>query len=810
MLHSSPDGKSHENDAVGGKEKEAMGVVTSVADLLKQYRAAAGLTQEELADRAGVSTRAISDLERGIKQRPYPNTVRRLVQALELDEVTAANFQRASRAGGGAVAALRESAEVVRGSTSFPVQPTTFIGRQREVKEIKILLAREEVRLLTLTGPGGVGKSRLALRIAEEVAPHFSDGAVFVSLASLADPGLVPATIAGALGVMERGEQSILDAVLECLRPKRVLMVLDNFEHLLDGAPVILELLAASRDLTVLVTSQAVLRLSGEHDYPVPPLPVPDPKHLPDLETLSQYEGVTLFSERARAVMPTFALTSENASAVVEICYRLDGLPLAIELGAARMRHIPVGTLRARLSSRIKLLTGGPRDAPSRQQTLRATIDWSHRLLNEVEKRLLARLGVFHGGCTLEAAEAVCVLQGDLEREVLDGMGSLVEKSLLRQEGTDDPRFLMLQTIWEYARERLESSGEAEQVRIQHAQYYLGLTEAVELEMQDREHVEWLERLERDHDNLRMALGWLLERGDVEGELRMAQSLRRFWHQRCHFSEGRRWLQAGLLRSEDVSVEVRMNALQVAARLAMIQGDQTHAIPISEELLALSRAHDDPSRTLSALAILGMTAVQRGDHRQASLYLEESLSIARAHGSHVNLAHALYNLGLLKSEEGFYTAAIELVEESLAQFRDIGDVVWASYAEGSLGYIALLQGRHRQARPLLAEYLKTALRFRDKANIAAGLEGLAVAGVEGGRREHVAQLFSAAESLHQEIGSRLMSLRNRTMIEDSVGSTHEQLGEGAWQVAWEEGRAMTVEQAASLALENKPDPELGE
>jgi len=608
---------------------------------------------------------------------------------------------------------------------------------------------------------------------------------------------------------MEAGGRPILDALLDRLRPKRVLVVLDNFEHLLDGAPVIAELLAASRYLTVLVTSQAVLRLSGEHDYPVPPLRVADPQHLPDLETLAQYEGVALFSERARAVTPTFAVTKENAAAVAEICYRLDGLPLAIELAAARTGHVPVGTLLARLSRRLTLLTGGARDAPGRQHTLRATIDWSHRLLNEGEQRLFARLGVFHGGCTLEAAEAICTAEGDLDLDVLDGLGTLVEKSLLRQEGADDARFLMLQTIWEYARERLDASREAEQVRTQHAQYYLGLTEAVELEMQGGGQVEWLARMERDHDNLRTALGWLLERGDVEGELRMAGALRWFWHQRCHFSEGRRWLEAGLARSEAVSVGVRMTALQAAARLAMIQGDQAHAIAVSEKLLALSRAHHAPSQTLSALASLGMTAVQRGDHRQAALYLEEALSIARAQGSGVNLAHALYNLGLSKSEEGRYAAAIVLIEEALALFHAMGDVFWVLNAEGSLVYIALLEGRYRQARPLLAAYLKTALRFGDKANIAAGLEGLAVAGVEEGKAAHAVRLLAAAESLRQEIGGRLMSLRNRTMVERSVGSTHEQLGEEAWQVAWAEGRAMTVEQAASLALESKAGSEVG-
>jgi predicted ATPase/DNA-binding XRE family transcriptional regulator len=810
LLHSRPRGKSCVNDAVEGKEKEAMGERASVADLLKQYRAAAGLTQEELAEKAGLSARAISDLERGLRRHPYPGTVRRLVQALELDEVKAACFQRAAQAVGGAGTALGVTSEGVGGRTSFPVQPSAFIGRQQEVKEISALLAREEVRLLTITGAGGVGKTRLAVRIAEGMAPRFSDGAVFVSLASLTDPGLVAATIAGALGVLETGEQPILDALQEALRPKQTLLVLDNFEHLLDGAPVISELITASRYLTVLVTSQAVLRLLGEYVYSVPPLRVPDLKHVPDLETLSQFEAVALFIERTKAVTPTFAMTNENALAVAEICNRLDGLPLAIELAAVRTRHIPVGTLLARLSSRLKLLTGGSRDAPGRHQTLRATVDWSHGLLNEGEKKLFARLSVFQGGCTLEAAEAICADEEDLDLDVLDGLGSLVEKSLLRQEEADDPRFLMLQTIWEYASEKLEASGEAVQVRARHAQYYLSLTEAIELELHGAEQVEWVERLERDHDNLRAALGWLLEHGDVEGELRIAAVLQKFWHQHCHFTEGRRWLEAGLALSEDISVGVRMKALGADAGLALIQGDQTHAIAVSEELLALSRAQHDPSQTLSALTILGMTAVQRGDHCQASLYLEESLSIARAQGSRVSLAHALYNLGLSKCEEGRYAAAAALIGEALALFRKTGDMFWAMNADGSLGYIALLQGRHEQARKLLVEYLETGLWIGDKAAIAAGLEGLAVAVIEEGGEEHAVRLFAAAESLRQEIGGRLMSLRNRTMIQGCVASTREHLGDEAWQVAWEEGRAMTVGQAASLAMETKARSDVAE
>lgn len=691
--------------------------------------------------------------------------------------------------------------------SNLPLQPTPFIGRQREVGEIIHMLEREEVRLLTLTGPGGSGKTRLSLHAAGALLGAFERGVFFVPLTSVNDPKLIVSTIASTLKVKELPSRPLLDTLQEYLHDKHLLLVLDNFEHLLDGAVTVSDLLAACPDLKVLVTSRAVLHLSGEYDYPVPPLQVPDPKQLPDLEALSQYEAVALFIERARAVKPNFAVTNQNAPAVAAICNRLDGLPLALELAAARSRYLPPPALLARLSSRLTLLTGGARDAPSRQQTLRATIDWSYSLLREEEQQLFARLGVFQGGCTLEAAEVVCKLEGDPGLDTLDGVGSLVEKSLLRQEGEDAPRFLMLETIWEYALERLEVRGEAEPVRAQHATYYLSLAEEAEPELQGAQQVEWIERLEADHDNLRAALGWFLQRGQVEQELQLAGALQRFWQAHTHFSEGRRWLDAGLSRMEDVSVPVRLKALRGAGGLALIQGDWARTDILMEELLLLAREHADSFHVRSALTLLGVTAYERGDHRQATQHYEECLSSARAQGSPDDVANALLGLGLTKSEEGLFAEAVPLIEEARALFRAVGNVYWEMVALGSHAYISLLEAKWRQAQPLLVEYLETAQQLREKLNIAASLEGLAVLAAEEGRAGHAARLFAAAEAVREETGGRLLSLRNRTMIKQGISSTREQLGEAAWLAAWEEGRAMTMEQAVRLAGENAANPE---
>src|SRR5918999_2099459 len=395
---------------------------------------------------------------------------------------------------------------------NLPMQPTPLVGREREVEDVRGRLLAPEVRLLTLTGPGGTGKTRLALQAAADLLDEFEDGVFFVALATLTDPTLVASTVAQVLGVRESGDQPLIEGVKDYLKDKLLLLVLDNFEQVLEAAPLAGELLSAPR-LKVLATSRIPLAVYGEHEYAVPPLAVPDPKRLPGLEALSQYEAVRLFIERARAAKADFAVTSENAPAVAEICARLDGLPLAIELAAARVKLLPPGAMLGRLGRRLKLLTGGARDLPERQRTLRGAIAWSHTLLEEGEKTLFARMAIVSGGRTLEAVEAVCDAEGDLPVDAFEGVSSLLDKSLLRQEeGPEgEPRFVMLETIHEFAREKLGQSAEAEEIKRTHAQYFLTLAEEAYAELRGPHQLEWLERLEAEHDKMRAALSWAME-----------------------------------------------------------------------------------------------------------------------------------------------------------------------------------------------------------------------------------------------------------------------------------------------------------
>jgi predicted ATPase len=439
-----------------------------------------------------------------------------------------------------------------------------------EVSEVCDLLRGEATRLLTLTGPGGMGKTRLALQAAADLLDDFPDGTFFAQLATLSEAELLLPAVAETLGVRETAEQPLDESLKDYLSERRMLLLLDNFEQVLEAAPAVTQLLAGAPGLKVLATSRAPLGLYGEHEFPVPPLTLPDLERPPPLERLTQYEAVGLFVERARALKPDFKVTNESAPAVAEICVRLDGLPLAIELAAARIKMLPPKAMLQRLGSRLKLLTGGARDLPERQRTLRATIEWSFALLDEGEQLLFGRLAVFSGGRTLQAIGAICDAEGDLPREAFDGISSLVDKSLLRQEkGPDgEPRFVMLETVHEFAREKLKESEESEDIRRLHAEYFLTLAEEAYPELKGPDQLQWLERLEAEHDNMRAALTWALERKEVEEALRLGGALWWFWWMRSHNSEGRLWLEAAPAIEGRVSPEVRAMALAGAGELA--------------------------------------------------------------------------------------------------------------------------------------------------------------------------------------------------------------------------------------------------
>jgi predicted ATPase/transcriptional regulator with XRE-family HTH domain len=705
----------------------------SFGALLREFRLAARLSQEALAERAGMSARGISDLERGIHRAPYQQTVNLLLDALGLNREQRALMAAAARRPG------RMPAVPLRPATSsrhnLPEEATSFIGRAAEVATLKDLLRRPQVRLVTLTGPGGSGKTRLALRAAANLVSEFSDGVFFVSLAAITDAQVLPSAIAAALTLREQEGHGPLEAVLDYLSGRSILLVLDNIEHLPDASALLPELLEHCPNLHLLVTSRAVLHLSWEFIFEVQPLAVPDPGSSIDLETLSRYEGVALFIERARAADPGFAVTGQDASAVAEICYRLDGLPLAIELAAARLRVLPPQALLGRLSNRLTFLTGGARDRPTRQQTLRAAIDWSYSLLNDGEQRLFARLAVFAGGCTLEAAEAVGsnAENGDAV-SVLDCAASLIDKSLLRRNdpaASPEPHMRMLDTIREYALERLEDSGEEAVIRRQHATCFLSLAEQAAAELKGPHRAAWLNRLEDEHDNLRAALRWAKEHREVQIGLRLAVALEQFWELRCYLSEGARWLAELLAIAEDEEPDLRAAALRIAGNRTFAF-DIASAAELTEQSLALYRQLADERGAAEALHQRGLVAFYQADYGRAADCLAESLALARGLGDTNLVNRWLWSLAWPGNGQDEISGDIaetkKLAEESLERSRQLKDPRGVCAAIEALLYVARLEGDPARVQFLIEEFLAQ-LRHSDlhpDADVRERLERMAI------------------------------------------------------------------------------------
>ena len=561
---------------------------------------------------------------------------------------------------------------------NLPAQLTSLIGREHEVAAACALLRRPEVRLLTLSGTGGVGKTRLALQIATELLHDFANGICFVSLAPISDTNLVLPIVAQTFGLWEVGDRSPLEHLKAYLYERHLLLLLDNFEQVVAASPLLVELLQACPQVKILVTSRAVLHVSGEHEFPVPPLALPDPHHLPSPpggEALAQYGAVALFLQRAQAVQPDFQLTNTNARAVAEVCARLDGLPLAIELAAARIKLLPPKALLARLGQRLVLLTGGARDVPARQQTLRSTLQWSYNLLTADEQQLFRRISVFVGGCTVQAIEAVCTaLDRDATAEsVLDGIASLLDKSLLQQteqEG-EEPRLVMLETIREYGWEALATHGEVEATQRAHAAYYLVLTEQVAPRLTRAGKGRWLKWLQREHENLRTSLTWLVEHEEWEAALRLGGALWHFWWMLGHLSGGRTEFARALAGSRgSVATPVRAKALHAASTLAAMQGDLTQAEALCRESLALFRALGDRQSSATSLIELGYAAWQRSDYAAARTLLEEAVALCREVDDQDGMTLALVNLATVFLLQGEYDQARTLVEEAVVLSRE--------------------------------------------------------------------------------------------------------------------------------------------
>ncbi len=693
----------------------------------------------------------------------------------------------------------------------LPVELSSLVGRGREVAEINRLLAEGNNRLISLTGPGGAGKTRLAAAAASEAAKAFQDGVRWVGLASLSDPDLVAQAVARAVEVREQPGLSLIDTLAEALRDKRLLLVLDNCEHLIEAcARFVHTMLASCIHLHVLATSREALGVAGEATWRIPPLAVPEADHPLSVGEAEGYEAIALFVERARARLSTFSLTPQNAGVVAEICRELDGMPLAIELAAVRVPMLSVGQIAERLERPLELLSAGARTAEPRQRTLRGTLSWSHELLSEPERGLFRRLSAFAGGWTLAAAEVVGSGESIEQEEVLDLLSGLVDKSLVAagSETRDGLRYRMLEPVRQYARELLDKGGEAERVRERHAQYYLALAREAEPNLSGTRQAEWLGRLEREHDNLRAALGWAIEGGNAELALRLTGALERFWWVGGHLSEGRHWLGRGLAANVALPASVRAKALNDAGWMALYQHDLDRAVTLLEESVALFEEVGDERSVATSLFNLGHAMLHKGDKERLATLCDEAEGLAR--GKFTDpwaAAELLVLLGMSALYEGNHGRAVALLEESMASFRNLGDTQRVTLCVTHLWMAELEGGDPERAAALVSENLRLLRGLGIKPRIYNDLLGGAILAAIGGRPARAARLWAAAEALREAIGLAIVLWDHvPTDYEARLAATRSQLGEEAFATAWEEGKAMTPERAIGYALSEASPP----
>jgi predicted ATPase/DNA-binding CsgD family transcriptional regulator len=663
-------------------------------------------------------------------------------------------------------------------------------------------------RLLTLTGPGGCGKTRLALAAAGDAAGRFGDGVWLAELASLVDPVFVPRAVASALGIQGRPARPLADTLAEHIGSREALLVLDNCEHLVGACAEIAEsLLRSCPRLRVLATSREALGVVGEVAWPVPPLSLPDLRRLPDVAGLAGYGAARLFVERASAVSRTFALTERNAASVARVCYRLDGIPLAIELAAARTKVLTVEEISARLDDCFGLLVAGGRTAMPRHRTLHATMDWSHELLSGPERALFRRLSVFADGFSLEAAESVCAGE-DLRRdEVLELLSHLVDKSLvIAREASGEARYRLLETVRQYGQEKLRGSADEAGVRRRHAAYFVGLAERTEPELSGPEQVGRLDELERENGNLRVVMSWALAEEEAGIVARLGWALRRFWLLHGHQAEGRRWMEALLER--DVPPSSRSRVALVAALMSHAQGDYQACEGYAPEALAVARQVGDEPCAAYALTLLGLAQMRRGNVEGATARFEESLPLLRRSGEEQTVPLVLVWLGSVSLVDGEREHATRMFEEALVLARQRGDRLGTNIALYSLAQTALSEANFGPAARFLEEGLPSSRQMGDQANLSYFLEGLAVVAGARGEALRAARMLGAANGSMEAAGAPVYNyyMPDRTLYERSLAAARARLGEEAFAAALAEGRAMTPEQAVEYALERDVPP----
>ncbi len=817
---------------------------------LKRRRAVLGLTQEQLAQHVGCSTIALRKIE-AEERRPSAQIVERLAEVFNVVPEERNSFLRFARGNWQSAPSLiiedapwRASAPSPR--SNLPASTTSLIGREREVAAVRADLSNASTRLVTLIGPPGIGKTRLALQAASELLDAYQDGVWWVDLAPLMDDALVPQAVAQVLGVREVPNQTLMETLTHFLRHKHLLLVLDNCEHLIAACAQLADsLLTRCTNLRILATSREGLGITGERVSQVPTLSLPKPQRLTLTDLLMQYEGIQLFVERACAVKSDFALTAQNAVAVLQICQRLDGIPLALELAAARTKVLSAEHLAERLNDRFNLLTQGSRTALPRQQTLRATIDWSYNLLPEEARILFQRLSVFAGGFTLEAVEGICSAAPLTLRTLLDVLARLVDRSLVKVERQGEhARYHLLETIREYAREKLDESGETERLRQRHRDFFITFAEQAELKLKGGEQFEWLDRLEVEHENWRAAWECAIE-SDAALALRLASALLGFWFMRGNPSEGRAWLAQLLERANGwAQTARRAHALGIAGQLAYTQRDFVSARSLLTEALAIARTAGDEKGIALALLWLGRTAHRQHDERAAQTDTEECLTIYQGLHDQWAMATAIYTLAAVAAAQGHYAEAEERYMQSLAKFRELGDKFRMGYVLNGLGELARLLGDYERAGKfyeedvavlreqrspvalvtplvnqgwvplhggdygkaiaLFGESLKLSKEYGNQNGMAISLAGFASVLEMTGKPEQAAQLFGAVESLLEAIGmAGRMDPSDQKEFDHYVAAARGQLDEAAFAKAWAGGRAMTTEQAIEYAVSDE-------